>query len=258
MSFAKIFQRKALLTYLCAGDPSLATTADLLKVLDDAGVDVLEVGVPFSDPIADGPVIQAASTRALAEGTTLGAILEMLGTLGTSLRAPRVLMSYVNPLAAYGFERFARDASEAGVRGVLVPDLPFSESADLREALGNRGVVLVPMVSPNTPEDRLATVGAATEGFLYCVALLGVTGDGARLRHTVPAYLERVRRHTRAPLALGFGIDGPDRVRTLAPYADGLVVGSALVSLVHRHREDRHALRREVRTFALALKSALR
>lgn len=258
MSFAQAFQNKALLTYLCAGDPDLGATADVLRVLDDAGADVLEVGVPFSDPVADGPVIQAASTRALARKTSLGSILETLHALKNSLRAPRVLMSYTNPLAAYGFKRFARDAREVGVSGILVPDLPFSERGEVHEALCGAGVSLVGMVSPNSSDHRLAAVGAATEGFLYCVSLLGVTGEGARIRDTVPAYLNRVRRHTTAPLALGFGIDGPERVRALAPHADGLVVGSALVSCVHHHRSDRGEMRRAVGALAALLKEALR
>ena len=258
MAFTQAFQNKALLTYICAGDPDLGATADVLCALDDAGADVLEVGVPFSDPVADGPVIQEASTRALARKTSLGGVLEMLHSVKGALRAPRVIMSYVNPLAAYGFDRFARDAREGGVSGVLVPDLPRGESAPLERALSEKGVILVRMVSPNSSDRRLAAVGEGAEGFIYCVSLLGVTGEGARIRDTVPAYLGRVRRHTRVPLALGFGIDGPERARALAPHADGLVVGSALVSRIHDHRGNRGAMLREVKTFAASMKEVLR
>jgi tryptophan synthase alpha chain len=256
---------RTLIPYVMAGDPDLETTGRLLRALDESGADLLEVGIPFSDPLADGPTIQAAGIRSLAAGTDLAGTLGLLRSLAGELRAPRVLMSYANPLLCRGVERFAAEAAEAEVSGVIVPDLPFEESGPWAKALRHRDVVLIRMAAPNSTEGDLAAIGAAAEGFLYCVSILGTTGNAARLaeRATAPdgtggleRYLARVRRQTSVPRALGFGIDGPERVRALGPLAEGLVVGSALVEqIAEAHREGADPVPR-ARTFFRSLREA--
>jgi tryptophan synthase alpha chain len=219
-------------TYVTAGDPNLVRTAGILRALDRSGADVLEVGVPFSDPLADGPVIQRATERALASGATLAGVLEMVESLRDEVRAPIVIFSYANPILRLGAERFADQAREAGVDGVLVLDLPIEEADDFRNMLASRGIDTILLLSPTTTDDRLRKAAALGSGFLYAISRLGVTGardhvaDGARER------VERIRRVSPLPVALGFGISKPEHVQEVGRWADAAVVGSALVSVM--------------------------
>ena len=249
--------RKALLTYITAGDPDMAVTADRIACLDASGADVIELGVPFSDPQADGPVIQAAGQRALRGGATLAKILDLASSLRGKIRAPLVLMGYYNPILNYGEERFARAAAEAGIAGVIVPDLPFDEGEILYGALHRCSVDSVLMATPNAAPARLAEVGKRSRGFLYCVSLLGVTGAGRALHEGLGAYMARVRKVTDLPLALGFGIDSPEKARLCASLADGVVVGSALVRLAETHKDDAPRLLAETERVVASLRKAL-
>jgi tryptophan synthase alpha chain len=221
-----------LVTYITAGDPDLPRTAAILKSLDRAGADVLEVGVPFSDPLADGPVIQRATERALAAGTTLRSVLDMVGRTRAELRAPIVLFSYANPILRMGAERFADDARAAGVDGVLVLDLPIEEADGFRGMLTARGIDTILLLSPTTTDARLRKAATLGSGFLYAISRLGVTGARDQLADGARDMVRRIRAVSTLPVALGFGISKPEHVREVGRWADAAVVGSALVSVI--------------------------
>jgi tryptophan synthase alpha chain len=225
-------KKPGLVTYVTAGDPNLDKTAAILRTLDRAGADVLEIGVPFSDPLADGPVIQRATERALASGATLSAVLDMLGTIRADVNAPFVLFSYANPILRLGAERFADRAGEAGVDGVLVLDLPIEEADDFRGMLAARGIDTILLLSPTTSDERLRKAASLGSGFLYAISRLGVTGARDRLADGAHEMVQRIRRVSDLPVALGFGISKPEHVREVGRWADAAVVGSALVSVI--------------------------
>ena len=221
-----------LVTYITAGDPDLARTAGILRALDRAGADVLEVGVPFSDPLADGPVIQRATERALAAGTTLRGVLDLIQSVRADVRAPIVVFSYANPILRLGAEAFASRASEAGVDGVLVLDLPIEEAGEFRHLVTARGIDTILLLSPTTTDERLRKAAELGSGFLYAISRLGVTGARDRVAEGAREMVERVRRASSLPVALGFGISRPEHVREVGQWADAAVVGSALVSVI--------------------------
>lgn len=221
-----------LVTYVTAGDPDLPRTAAILLALDAAGADVLEVGVPFSDPLADGPVIQRASERALRHKTTLPAVLQLVADVRNRIARPVVLFTYVNPILRVGVQRFAKDAAAAGVDGVLALDLPVEEAADLHGALGDEGVDMIFLISPTTTVERIRRASTLGRGFLYAVSRLGVTGARARLADAARPMVDRIRAESSMPVAVGFGVSTPEHVREIGTFADAAVVGSALVSVV--------------------------
>ena len=225
---ARAESRTALICYLMGGD---GDTAVLLRSTDDAGADVIELGLPFSDPIADGPVVQAAATRAIAAKTTLRDLLATVSRL--RLRAPVVSMGYMNPIESMGSRPYARALREAGLCGAIVPDLPLEEAQPLREDLAAEGLDLVPLVAPTTPRERAAQIARTARGFLYYVTITGVTGARAALPEDLTARLSELRAVSRVPIAVGFGISRPEHAAALKGKADGVVVGSALVALHH-------------------------
>jgi tryptophan synthase alpha chain len=234
-TFARVKARgngPGLVTYVTAGDPDLPRTEGILRALDRAGADVLEVGVPFSDPLADGPVIQRATERALASGTTLAGVLAMVKRLRADLRAPVVIFSYANPILRLGAERFADEARAAGVDGVLVLDLPIEEADDFRALLASRGIDTILLLSPTTTDDRLRRAAALGSGFLYAISRLGVTGARDAIADGAEEMVRRIRTVSSLPIALGFGISKPEHVREVGRWADAAVVGSALVSVI--------------------------
>ena len=221
-----------LVTYVTAGDPDLLRTEGILRALDRAGADVLEVGVPFSDPLADGPVIQRATERALASGSTLTGVLEMVGRSRASLCAPIVLFSYANPILRLGADRFTDLARDAGVDGVLVLDLPIEEADQFRMLLASRGIDTILLLSPTTTDDRLRRAASLGSGFLYAISRLGVTGARDAIADGAEEMVRRTRAVSSLPIALGFGISKPEHVREVGQWADAAVVGSALVSVI--------------------------
>jgi tryptophan synthase alpha chain len=225
-------RKPGLVTYVTAGDPDLPRTADILRSLDRAGADVLEVGVPFSDPLADGPVIQRATERALASGTTLAGVLDLVGGLRAEIRAPIVLFSYANPILRLGAERFADRARDAGVDGVLVLDLPIEEADEFRAMLAERGIDTILLLSPTTSDQRLRKAAALGSGFLYAISRLGVTGARDAIAAGAEDMVRRIRAVSPLPVALGFGISKPEHVREVGRWADAAVVGSALVDVI--------------------------
>lgn len=224
--------RTGLVTYTTAGDPDLPRSAEILKALDRAGADVLEVGVPFSDPLADGPVIQRATERALAAGSSLRAALTMIESVRPHVSAPIVVFSYANPLLRMGLEAFAKRAAAAGVDGVLALDLPIEEAGEFRGALSAAGLDTIFLLSPTTTDERIKKAAELGGGFLYGISRLGVTGARDRVASGAEALVRRIRAHTNMPIALGFGISSPEQVAEVGAYADAAVVGSALVSKI--------------------------
>lgn len=245
--FAKIFAarreagRPAIIPYITAGDPTLAASRDICLALAEAGADIIELGVPFSDPVADGPVIQAASQRALAQGTRLTDVLELARAVRRDSGVGLLLFSYYNPILRYGLERFARDAAAAGCDGVLVTDLIPEEAGDYRAAVHAAGLDTVFLAAPTSPDVRLAAIAAASSGFIYAVARLGVTGAASEVDSGPRELIGRLRRHTQLPLAVGFGLARADQVRAVGAYADGAVVGSALVAAIAAAAPGREA-----------------
>jgi len=228
-----------LVTYITAGDPDLDRTAGILRALDRAGADVLEVGVPFSDPLADGPVIQRATERALAAGTTLSGVLDLLRSIRGDISAPIVIFSYANPILRLGAELFADRARDAGVDGVLILDLPIEEADESRTMLAKRGIDTILLLSPTTTDDRLRRAAELGSGFLYAISRLGVTGARDAVAAGAQEMVGRIRKVSDLPVALGFGISKPDHVREVGQWADAAVVGSALVDVIARQGTSR-------------------
>jgi len=228
-------RRTGLVTYVTAGDPSLARTADILRQIDAAGADVLEVGVPFSDPLADGPVIQRATERALAGGATLAGVLDMLAGVRKDLHAPIVVFSYANPILRMGLDAFVARARGAGVDGVLTLDVPPEESGEWRGRFQAAGIDTIFLLSPTTTVERIRRAATLGSGFLYGISRLGVTGARDTVADSAEALATRVRRETAMPLALGFGVSRPEHVRAIGQWADAAVVGSALVNVIAEH-----------------------
>lgn len=228
-------RKKALIGYLAAGYPGLAEQTRLIQTLEEAGMDILEIGVPFSDPIADGPTIQFASQESLRRGTTLKKILRWVGSLRSRVRLPIVLMSYLNPILKFGGENFARQAAAAGVQGLIVPDLIPEEAGELAETLRKRGVHLIFLAAPTTPPHRQKMIAVRTGGFLYAVSVTGVTGARASVPTDAKAWLKRLSNLSPRPVCVGFGISAPKHVRTLKGAVDGCIVGSALIELIRKN-----------------------
>lgn len=223
---------RGLVTYITAGDPDLVRTVGILQALDRGGADVLEVGVPFSDPMADGPVIQRATERAIAAGTTLSGVLDMIGRVRPTVQAPIVVFSYANPVLRLGAEAFADRAQAAGVDGVLLLDLPIEEAGEFRGLLTARGIDTILLLSPTTSEARLKAAAALGGGFLYAISRLGVTGARDEVAGSARTMVERIRAVSTLPVAVGFGISRPEHVRDVTQWADAAVVGSSLVSVI--------------------------
>jgi tryptophan synthase alpha chain len=246
---------RALIPYVCAGDPSLETTARLVEEAAARGADLIEVGLPFSDPLADGPTIQRAAVRALERGTSLYRLLPVLAGVSGRIRAPLIVMTYLNPLYRYGLDNVTRDLASAGVAGLIVPDCPIDESGPLGEAAERAGLDLIALAAPTSGPERLRRIVRASRGFVYLVPLTGITGE----RTEVPAELVRLVRDLRAvttkPIGVGFGISTPDQVAAVVRHADGAIVGSAIVRMVERLAGDPELVP-TVGAFVAALKAA--
>ncbi|MCX5857200.1 MAG: tryptophan synthase subunit alpha [Deltaproteobacteria bacterium] len=248
---------KALVVYLTAGDPDLPTTEALIKALAAAGVDILEIGVPFSDPTADGPIIQAASRRALQNGATLAKILDLVESVRKASEIPIVLFGYYNPVFIYGNEAFARRAKAAGVDGILVVDLPPEEAAELRIYTDRAGIDFISLLAPTTPDQRTRRIAEKAGGFLYYISVTGVTGTAKPIVENIRRDLTKIRKISILPVVVGFGISTPAQAAEIAPHADGVVVGSAVVSLIEENTSRDDMIPR-VTSFVGAVKSALK
>lgn len=247
----------ALVPFITAGDPSPELTVDLIRTLAAAGADVIELGIPFSDPMADGPTIQAASERALAAGTNLASVLRIVHQARQDVHIPLVLMGYYNPVFRYGIERFAAAAVAAGVDGLLLVDLPAEEMEEVRPACTAAGLPLITLLAPTTPPERMARLAATAEGYIYYVSMTGVTGTQAVSPAAIRDSVNQLKHMTSVPVAVGFGITTVDDVRAVAEFADAVVVGSALVKIIAEHGHSSQ-LMSKVTAFATALKDGCR
>ena len=248
---------RALVAYFTAGDPSLDVTERLLLEADRRGADVIELGVPFSDPIGDGPVNQRSAERALQAGTSLVRVLETVARMRERVRAPIVFMAYYNPIHAFGLKAFARTAVEAGVDGVLVVDLPPEEATDLAAEAETVGLDVIHMVAPTSTAPRLRLIARRSGGFIYVASRLGVTGERADIPADLGAQLRSLRMVTTKPICVGFGIAKPEQVATVGALADGVIVGSAIVRLIES-RTGSPSLVTDVGDFIAELKAPLR
>lgn len=251
--------RKAFIAYLTCGDPSIAQTASLVLALERGGADLIELGVPFSDPIADGPVIQRASDRALRAGATLPQLLEVVREIRRKSHIPLLLFSYMNPLLRYGFEKLARDAWEAGVDGVLLTDLCVEEAEMPVRRLREQGLDTVFLGAPTSSDHRLRLVAGLSSGFIYLVSRTGITGEQRSLSASAAPLAARMQALTDLPIAIGFGISTPQQVAEVAEIADGIVVGSAIVKFIETHASDPNlpdALEAFTRSLTAPLRSA--
>lgn len=258
-SFAELKKRgeKALVAYITAGYPDLETTRALIPALVKAGVDILEVGVPFSDPTADGPVIQAASQQALKSGTTLANVIDLVGELRSEVEIPLVLFSYYNPIFSMGSATFAKRASAAGVDGVLVVDLPAEEKGELSVETDPAGIDFISLVAPTTGGDRARKVVKTASGFIYYISVTGVTGTRGPELDETRKNIAMIRALTRLPVVVGFGVSTPEQAREIGSAADGVVVGSAFVKLIGEKAGD-PGMVGAVEAYAASLKAALR
>ncbi|MDI6825256.1 MAG: tryptophan synthase subunit alpha [Bacillota bacterium] len=246
---------KLLVTYFTAGHPDLETTVRVVEAAASAGADCVEIGVPYSDPLADGPVIQAAATRALRGGFRVGWTWEIARRVAGS-GVPLAVMTYVNPVLRYGPEAFCRDAAAAGVAGLLVPDLPPEEAGELGRLARRHGLALIPFVAPTSPDHRIQMAVRAGQGFVYCISVTGVTGARPEVSARARELVERVRRHTRLPVLVGFGISTPEQAGQVARFADGVIVGSSLVERVDAAASPEEAVC-SVRELVAGLRQAL-
>jgi tryptophan synthase alpha chain len=260
--------RKGLIAYVTAGDPSYEATAELVLAMERSGADLIELGVPFSDPMADGPVIQRASVRSLERGTTLSGILGLVHDLRRRTQIPLLLMTYYNPVLHYGLAAFATEAAAAGVDGLIVPDLPLEENGPLLSELQARQLCLIPFAAPTSTPDRLGRIGGAScadpeamnpprGGFIYCVSLTGVTGVRRGLPPGIEEFMGRMRACTDRPLAIGFGISNSEQAVLMARFGDAVIVGSAIVRLVEQHAADRASMLRQVSALVDELAQAI-
>lgn len=224
--------KKALIPFITAGDPSLSITEKLVTTLEEAGADIVELGVPFSDPMADGPVIQASSERALKNRVTLSDVLSLVGRIRKKSQIPLLVMGYYNPIFVMGHERFAQKAREVGVDAVLIVDLPPEEAGDLRKVLKKNKIDLVHLLAPTSDEERINRAVKSASGFIYYVSLTGITGARLTVSGEIRQQIEKIRKSTKLPIAVGFGISKPEQARQIASVADGVVVGSALVKII--------------------------
>lgn len=220
----------ALIPFITAGDPDLATTAEALQVLDRSGADLIELGIPYSDPLADGPVIQAAATRALRRGTRLDQVLAMVGTLRLKLHSPLILFTYYNPILNRGIKPFLQEIAQVGVQGLVVPDLPLEEATNLLQVAAELGVEVILLVAPTSSEERIKAIANQSQGFVYLVSTTGVTGMRSQVENRVQYLLSELRQTTDKPIGVGFGISQPQQARQVMNWgADAVIVGSAFV-----------------------------
>jgi len=248
-------RKKALILFLTAGDPSFQKNVALVRAFEKDGADLIELGVPFSDPLADGPVIQASSLSSLKRGTTLKKILGLVEQIRRTSQIPILLMSYLNPVLHYGVERFGRDASSAGVDGLILPDVPPEEGHDISSVMRRYGIDLVYLLAPTSSKKRQKLVTGSSKGFVYFVSLTGVTGSGRSDTGSIQNELRSARQMTKLPVCVGFGISTPEDAKKMAAISDGVIIGSALVKALSRHPNlaSEAFSRRFVRPFANAL-----
>ena len=229
--------KKAFIPFVTGGDPDLETTKNLLIAMEKAGADLIEIGIPFSDPIAEGPVIQEASQRALAAGCTTDKLFDMVQEARQRVKIPMVFMTYINPVYTYGKERFMKRCVECGIDGIIVPDLPYEEKEELSGVCESYGIDLISLIAP-TSHERIRMIAKEAKGFVYCVSSLGVTGVRSEIKTDVAKMVEMVKEVNDIPAAIGFGISTPEQAKKMASVSDGAIVGSAIVKIVAKYGKE--------------------
>ena len=247
--------KKALITFITAGDPDIDTTYDIVLALEEAGADIIELGIPYSDPLADGPTIQASSQRALAKGIKIRDIMNLVMRIREKSDIPIVYLVYYNSVFKYGIEKFLEDSKKAGVDGLIIPDLPLEERKEVLDIADKYEIYLIPLVAP-TSKERIKAITENGKGFVYCVTLTGVTGAREEITTDLEEYMRLVSSYTSMPKALGFGISGPEMARKLKSLSDGIVVGSAIVERIAKGY-NRCEMLKEVKEFVSSLREVL-
>ena len=249
-------KKAALDTYITAGDPSIKVTPDLVFKLEESGADLIELGVPFSDPMADGPTIQLASERALHSGTTLNSVLDAVTRVRKRSQIPILLFGYYNPFLSYGIERLSKDARDVGVDGLLIVDLPPEEAEEVRIHTDKAGIDLVFLLAPTSTTERIKLVAEHAGGFVYLVSVTGVTGARPEMDYSLEPLVREIRKHTGLPVGIGFGVSNPNQARKIAKFADAVIVGSAIVKIVEKHSGNGKGLLEDVGEFVKGLSEA--
>ena len=229
--------KKAFIGFVTGGDPDLETTQELIPRMAEAGADLIEIGIPFSDPIAEGVVIQAADERALRAGTTTDKLFDMVRRVRTKTDIPLVFMTYMNPIYTYGTEKFTKKCAECGIDGIIVPDVPFEEKDEISGACADAGIDLISMIAP-TSKERISTIAKEAQGFLYCVSSLGVTGVRSKITTNISEMVNQVKAVSDIPCAIGFGIATPEQAKEMASCSDGAIVGSAIEKIIAQYGKD--------------------
>ena len=245
---------KAFITFVTCGDPDLETTKSVIRSLQDNGADLIELGIPFSDPTAEGPVIQAANTRALSGGVTTDSIFSMLEEMRGEIKVPMVFMTYANVVFSYGTERFVKRCKDVDIKGLILPDVPYEEREDFAPACEKEGLSLISMVAP-TSSDRISMISKQAKGFIYLVSSLGVTGTRSEITTDIGAITKIIKQNSGTPVAVGFGISNPEQARKMAVNADGVIVGSAIVRLLEKHGKE---AAEPIGEFTRSMKDAIR
>ncbi|MEK7713310.1 MAG: tryptophan synthase subunit alpha [Deltaproteobacteria bacterium] len=247
---------KALISYIMAGDPGLEDTERLIIELEKAGADLIELGIPFSDPLADGPTIQKAAARALEQGVSLRDVIDLVKRVRKVSKVPIIFMSYYNPVFKYGEEKFVTDAVKAGVDGIIVPDLPPEEAGSLTALARGKGLDTIFLLAPTSDEDRINIVCKNSTGFIYYVSLTGVTGTREGLSKDIKGMVKKIKAHTKNPVAVGFGISRPEQAREISSWADGVIVGSAIVKIIEEN-VGKKTMPKKVHDFVKSLKDGM-
>ncbi len=224
--------RKAIITFVTAGDPNLSITRKLVFKLEEAGADIIELGIPYSDPIADGPIIQVSSERALKNGVKIVKIMDMVKEIREKSQVPLIYLAYYNSIFKYGIEKFLRECKKVGIDGLIIPDLPIEERREIEIIMDKYGVYLIPLVAP-TSEERIKEIVKSGKGFVYCVTVKGITGVRNEINTNIKKYIEMVNSHTKLPKALGFGISSKKMAEKLSSYCDGIIIGSAIIKRIN-------------------------
>jgi tryptophan synthase alpha chain len=243
--------KKVFIPYIMAGDPSLEKTKDIVLLFEECGADIVELGVPFSDPLADGPTIQRASERALKNSVTLRKVISLVKDLRQVTRIPLVLMTYFNPVFKYGVENFVKDSMAAGVDGVIIPDLPPDEADDFINLSRRMGLDTIFLLAPTSTEDRIKKVTKASSGFIYYVSITGITGAALLLDGSMDVLISKIKKYTDKPVAVGFGVSAPDDASAVAEISDGVIVGSAIVKRLHNSPD-------ELKSYLISIREAIR
>lgn len=228
---------KAFIAFITCGDPDLDTTEKIIETMAENGVDMIELGIPFSDPTAEGPVIQAANLRGLAQGVTTDKVFDMIRRVRKRVSIPMVFMTYANVVFSYGTERFIKTAAEVGMSGLILPDVPYEEKAEFADVCKEYGLDFISLIAP-TSDERIGMIASSAEGFVYCVSSLGVTGTRSEITSDIDSMIASVRENTDIPVAIGFGISNPEQAAQMAAKSDGIIIGSAIVKLIEKYGKD--------------------